>query len=639
MTMRTSLVFVILHGLALLSACWRPDPGAENSTLEVAFGTQGQAHVLKDKSKPAKAKANFTEEEFTAAFDDHEASMPEHMLDMSLFQMEENNQTRLQMFNNTGGHNGGQILRGSLDFGGYAFAISMDRQAWTKVLNKDGIFSSFKDEKWEAKGEMFLKLIRYPKNAKDQQTKGRHWKNHNTFSKDTKVASYINKYLAAGWAGKINLVGWWNDETMHFRGKAEMVNEEDEQWLQHALLPWREIDLRFDNEGVQGKFDYYHDRSGWTIAGDVLTLGLSRIFTRRLAHQMEYRVFRLDGLPAGEDPKRTYQGMVFLRGVLYSWVLRLDDCQWDGKAIRKDGKWDPEKDRFKCIMEERPLLLTGDNKKKIEANYRKSPFGSSAGGQWFASVGMVGKASLLFEKKVLEGVGTAYSGLSMSSSCWGQSPCPFVLPATRDRAVFQFLAKSVQIQLEDDGGPANGQLYPVWDEDIMSQDTDQTNTQGFNVNGMTNAPMITTKKDFDKTNFDFEEKNPKIPQEVQDEIEGGDEEDNDGGESNSEPEAEPEPVVKEKRHKGEGGAGQGIPPAPQRLEGKKQVSKHGELSVKQVEAKNSDLKEKNDRQAQKIVALQAGLGKAQEQRVKAERKNQADEPVDGGSWNSDDLLS
>jgi len=633
MTMRTSLVLVILHGLALLSACWRPDPGAENSTLEVAFGTQGQAHVLKDKSMPTKAKANFTNEEFNAAFDDHNTAMPAHMLDMSLFQSEENNQTRLQMFNDTvvPGHNGGQILRGVLDFGGYAFAISMDRQSWSKVQNKDGWFSSMKAEKWEAKGEMYLKLIRYPKDPKKQQTSERWRKNHHYFSKNTKVNSYIDKYLQAGWAGKLSLVGWWNDDSMHFRGKAACVNKEDEQWLQHALLPWSEIDLRFDNDGVQAKFDYYHDRSHLAVAGDVTlaiaTVGLSKLFGANIGEKMGYRVFRLDGLPAGEDPKRTYQGMIFLRGVLYSWVLKLDDCKWDGKPIRKDGKWDPEKDRFQCIMEERPLLIMGKDKKQIEANYRKAPFGSSAPGQWFAAVGMVGENSLLFEKKVLEGVGTAYSALSMSSSCWGQSPCPFVLPATRDRVAFQFLAKSVQLQLEDDNGPVSGQLYPVWDEDIMSQDTDQSNTQGFDVNGMTNAPMITTKKDFEKANFGFEEKNPNIPQEVQDEVDDG--EDNDGGESNSDPDAEP--VVQQKKHKGEGGHGRGIPPAPH-----KQVSKHGQLPSDDEEI--SELKEKNDRQAQKIVATQAALAKAQEQRVKAEGRNQADTTADdGGSWNSDQL--
>merc|ERR1719161_2145746 len=105
-------------------------------------------------------------------------------------------------------------MRGILDYqdDGYAFAVEMDKQKFTKKRGwKNGFMV-------KARGSMLVKLIRFPYNPKFQKTK--HRKNY----KET--AAILEQKLQEGFVGKIKLKGNWDDSQNTFVGFAKYVRLE-----------------------------------------------------------------------------------------------------------------------------------------------------------------------------------------------------------------------------------------------------------------------------------------------------------------------------------------------------------------------------------------------------------------------------
>jgi hypothetical protein len=106
-------------------------------------------------------------------------------------------------------------MRGVLDYqdDGYAFAVEMDKQQFTKKRGwKNGFMT-------KARGSMLVKLIRFPYNPKFQKTKDR------TNYKET--AAILEQKLQEGFVGKIKLKGNWDDSQNSFVGFAKYVALED----------------------------------------------------------------------------------------------------------------------------------------------------------------------------------------------------------------------------------------------------------------------------------------------------------------------------------------------------------------------------------------------------------------------------
>merc|ERR1712146_296716 len=56
--------------------------------------------------------------------------------------------------------------------------------------------------------------------------------------------------LSMGWQSAVKLTGWWQDQLLHFQGKAEPVMKSDKRWLAWAFIPWKKVDMRFDANGA-----------------------------------------------------------------------------------------------------------------------------------------------------------------------------------------------------------------------------------------------------------------------------------------------------------------------------------------------------------------------------------------------------
>jgi len=329
----------------------------------------------------------------------------------------------------------GQILRGTLDFNGYAFAIHMDRQAWKKVYQKKTLS---RGEFWQAQGSMSFKLLRYPKDEKDQASKGRKFKAGKVDLQDV-----IHK----GWIGHVQLVGWWDDQTQHFRGKAvreEKVKSQDD-WLSHAMLPWREIDLRFDDEGAHCRFDWFMQKGFFGKIGDAFT-----------GKDMSFGIMRLDALPANEDPSKVFVGMVYEKEILSEMTIRTDRCS-TGKS----------KGAFICAMEQRPLSTTR------AVLYREPAFGHTDKGAWFTFMGTVGKLLLEFTPE-----GGNFVAKPVNAICAGLDPCPFIVAETFDAQIID-----KQVLMRQRGGAAEQRgtwfFYPIFDDNAMEINPNYDNLHGF----------------------------------------------------------------------------------------------------------------------------------------------------------------
>jgi len=341
----------------------------------------------------------------------------------------------------------GQILRGTLDFNGYAFAVHMDRQAWKKVYQKKMLKKGF----WQAQGSMSFKLLRYPTDEKAQATKGRKFKAGKVDFQDIS---------SKGWIGHVQLVGWWDDETNHFRGKAirEGKIKSQDDWLSHAMLPWRELDIRFDDEGAHCRFDWFKEKGFFGKIGDAFT-----------GKDMDYGIFRLDALPANEDPSKVFVGMVYEKEILSEMTIRLDKC------VPGQGSG-----TFRCGMEQRPISTTRG------LLYREPAHGNTGKGAWFTFMGTVGKLMLEFEPQ-----GGNYVAKPINAVCAGMDPCPFIV---QDTFEVQMIDKQVLVRAKDAGAKQGGTwfFYPIFDDKTMDVQPDTNNLQALDASRKSVIPEMPT---------------------------------------------------------------------------------------------------------------------------------------------------
>jgi len=422
------------------------------------MGPHGEGHLDANKSKTNKFTPEPAQESrdlLTKRNGEDDPSKPK----LSLVQVEEDKHARV--FNHSADHtavwdgevSGQRRLRGVLDFYGYAFALSMDRQQWRKqwVGGKTG---------YAAYGKLSFKLLRYPQDEKDQVTKGR-----KKYKGKTKMCGQnigLAGCLQKGWAATVELDGWWNDQTMHFTGKAITPYDGKDNmldWLNHAMLPWREIDMRFDNTGAHCRFDWYENKESF---GDYFNIFASS------DRRWKFGIFRLDALPPNQDESRVYVGQIFTRKVLSVVTLRLNDC-----TTAKDGG-------FVCDLEQRPLMVSDDTNNNTLVLYDSPPFGSTGKGNWFVFIGMTGYLNLEFKP---EPHGN-YVATPQSSECWGNVPCPFIVSEPFAAQFQQKLVVLHQANAAVEGGAnavaSSFLLYPIYDDMVMSANTDITNQQGWN---------------------------------------------------------------------------------------------------------------------------------------------------------------
>lgn len=427
---------------------------------------------LKQVATPA-----FTEDELHAALDDHEQPVPDHMMPSALAQKEEHEYEKMVVTTVRGTQ--GQKLRGILDLMGYAFAMDMNRQAWRK--EKKSKFFSVRNETddnkrkgtwYEAIGQLNFKLLRYPEDEDSQATKGRHRTAKKAGIRRRRKDPYtetedLQQILMQGFVGTVELRGWWNDATMHFRGEAEKILGDENMlaWLQHAYLPWKRLDMRWDAEGAHCRFDFNYEGKAWWGMGDKQSWGM----------------FRLDAVNPREDTERVFQGLSFMRSVLFSTTMRLDQCVQGSQS-----------ESVACPLEMRPISLVktdGEDDHKLAERFNAPPYATEGyvtkGGPWFTYIGVKGKLNLLW---VPNGAGN-YQGNPMSSECWGQSPCPSIV---HEHFMGQFLKQLVLIHQTDSPTPQTFFLYPIFDDNAMMANPDGTNWQGISSHIKSVPPMAIT---------------------------------------------------------------------------------------------------------------------------------------------------
>jgi len=374
----------------------------------------------------------------------------------------------------------------------------MDRQAWTKSFKKSIIPNFINKPYWEATGKMRVKLLRYPEDEKDRQTDGR-----------KPIEEDLDSIIRNGFLGEIELKGWFDDLTNHFRGKVKEVTyipvsqEEDEdvqderKWhhklkdklkagfakaksalgfkavpkgfMDHMFIPWREVDIRFDEGGAHVRFDWQYDNShrvGRQPQG---------IFSRmksKISKEVGYGIFRLDALPDERDkpPEQehekhradsTYQAMTYSRNIMSVMTLRMDTCVST-----------PPETKFRCILEQRPMSASESRL------YFDPPYGNEKQGSWFTFLGTVGRLQLNFERVQDENGKENYEATPELSWCGGFSPCPFVV---HEPFKAQFLHNLIVLEQSEQGLELARRdifhFYPLFKDE--SGEEGVTNQNGF----------------------------------------------------------------------------------------------------------------------------------------------------------------
>jgi hypothetical protein len=373
---------------------------------------------------------------------------------------------------------GGQVLRGTMNFYGIIFAVGMNRGHFKKTLhdnwfvskkNRSDVTAKRSRKYWTAEGEMYFKLLRYPTQPEDRRTfRERTAKKAKALNQsDTILMDNLQK---EGWTGKVKLRGWWNDVLSNFKGKVkkkevyscgagEDVN--DLSFLHWAGQPWEDVDIRFDNEGAHCTASFPVETKGF----------FGRLFGKE---KRSYITWRMDALALDpyEVESRVYQGTAALPywhgGNTFSTRLRLDDC------FRGDNK---QTETFTCTFDMRPLGLFNlgqsealNNPAKEEGQMYAVPPKGSLGGPWFTYIGMHGKLEVRFEP---DGDGN-YQGEAMGSWCGGENPCPFLLRHFQHLKVVM-LPDAVMMQPQGeivdpehpDQVPDAIYLYPVYDDSFI----------------------------------------------------------------------------------------------------------------------------------------------------------------------------
>lgn len=475
----------------------------------------------------AEGAATFSLDELDAAFQDRSKPFPKHMLDSSNLQVtslesslsrknkkdkdqeedaqsdqEDEEYTAPQMETQMG-----QLLRGTLSIAGFEFAVSLNRQSFrkkwvsnwlkrkvdttdvTNMRHRWGQSGFGKRKYWEASAELWFKLLRYPPILLDGQDK--HKRRTAARHKDDGMKGDLEAVLQQGWIGKVPIKGWWNNEFGHFRGEVEEKDVSDLSWLHYALLPWKNLDMRFDNDGAHCTADFRVE--AWKLFGFI---GKSDEF-RSL-------VFRLDGIYPQQMPARVFQGMAELYDVTYSTRLDLDSCIGQDKA---EERLPGNQDVFICPLEMRPLALMNMGKTSNLSSassekakmYNSPPFANEVAGPWFTYIGMKGSLNLRFEAN---GAGN-YVAAPQSSNCKGMNPCPFI---QKESFTVQLLHEAVlfephehkkehyglktkknkakkEEEEEDDDFAAEGEtpytffMFPIYEDAVMQDRPYGTNLQ------------------------------------------------------------------------------------------------------------------------------------------------------------------
>lgn len=272
----------------------------------------------------------------------------------------------------------------------------------------------------------------------------------------------------AGWIGHVVLKGWWDDQTLHFRGKTVIDKKEQADWLQHAMLPWREADMRFDENGCHTRFDWKLDQ------------GMLRDFFK--GKDTSWGVFRLDNMPS-EGLQTTFDSMTFTRNVLSQMTLRMQDF----KATE-----DKNSSAFTGILEQRPISMVNQDMMKEEpGTLANGRYGSKVGGgEWFTFIGTRGQLELEFKK---DSSGRMYEATPKGTSCGMLKPCPWIVQESYDVQFFDSYAVFKQ-KNPDAGkdGRSTYMFYPIFDDEKMhtAPDALAAQAQGLDTRLQTNEPVV-----------------------------------------------------------------------------------------------------------------------------------------------------
>jgi hypothetical protein len=345
----------------------------------------------------------------------------------------------------------GVVLRGVIHVLGFDVAVYMNRMSVHKELHSNWLFSK-KDKTtgnssrkfWLADYQMWFKLLHYADEAREPTGKKRTAEKH----KETGLQGDLEQVLSSGFIGSVKLVGFWNDAFSHFRlNEMKEKDVSDLSWMHYLMLPWKDLDCRFDTEGASCRADFIEESKGWW----------GRTFSSEPERFMN---FRLDALSTQYDPAKAWVGVTAIDDVDYNVRLHYEQCQPLGK------------DSFECELEMRPLVVGNvgikDDKESLEAREQKyiSAAGGLGGGPWFSYIGMKGVSNLKFTP---DGKGN-YQAVAMSSRCGENNPCPFI-PHLAFRA--QLLAHAVILDAQNGMEPL--MLFPVYNDLLMQEEPDGMN--------------------------------------------------------------------------------------------------------------------------------------------------------------------
>merc|ERR1719215_44715 len=246
------------------------------------------------------------------------------------------------------------------------------------------------------------------------------------------------------------------------------------------FMPWREVDIRFDDEGAHVRFDWQYDDSHRL---DRLPSGFFTRRKKKVFKDVGYGIFRLDALPDNnkkppdeEQEKHradsTYQAMTYSSNIMSVMTLRMDSCVSTSEEPAK---------AFTCILEQRPMSASESSL------YLEPPYGKTGEGSWFTFLGTVGRLQLSFEM-VPDGEGN-YEATPVTSWCGGFSPCPFVV---HEPFKAQFSNNVIVLEQSDPGlKPAKRAVfhfYPLFKDAALQV----TNQNGFTDHGSEPPKIIPT---------------------------------------------------------------------------------------------------------------------------------------------------
>lgn len=342
----------------------------------------------------------------------------------------------------------GQDLRGVLDAYGVAWAVRMSKNSMRR--KKDTTWMPWNNNSVKTGGGVVAEKenFTYAKIEFDLDLKLLRFKPEDKFPAPI-VWSNIDKkktdfLLATGWQTKVRLKGWWQDQMHHFRGKAKPIVSRDKNWLAWAFVPWRNVDVRFDDSGATFFIEWKPGNGAWFKFRRNGNSKKKRSTSFRLDARPDVQAEELWGIYKSgllpfrvNNPPKFDQSMMVMTMKLYEW------------------KKDANLDRYTASIYMR-LLGVKDQSDKNATDKKWGELTPGSRTPWFIFAGEQGSWQCNIESDQQNGHPSylSYKATSTGSTCSAERPdnvgdaCPW-LENIHQQFDVKFLGKLVVMRATD----------------------------------------------------------------------------------------------------------------------------------------------------------------------------------------------